>query len=95
MCRNYVHGATCCGLQYQYASTVLSVGGFRQQWCTKECVDMSLFGAEFALNAREMLAVEGIDPAEADVQFTQNGYLFLASSEQAEANMRCNVGMQR
>ncbi|XP_067001498.2 FAD-dependent oxidoreductase domain-containing protein 1 isoform X2 [Anabrus simplex] len=67
---------------YSCASTVLSVGGLRQQFSLKENIEMSLFGAQFIRNIKRHLSVEGADPP--DVQFVPNGYLFLATEDGAE-----------
>ncbi|GLH06195.1 Protein of unknown function [Gryllus bimaculatus] len=67
--------------QYTSASTVLSVGGIRQQFSVPESIQMSLFGAEFLRNVKKHLYVEGHDPP--DVQFTPTGYLFLATEKGA------------
>ena len=46
---------------------------------------MSMYGIEFVKNASRLLEVDG----EADdLQFQENGYLFLASSERGEAVLR-------
>ncbi|GLH06192.1 FAD-dependent oxidoreductase domain-containing protein 1 [Gryllus bimaculatus] len=66
---------------YTSASTVLSVGGIRQQFSVPESIQMSLFGAEFLRNVKKHLYVEGHDPP--DVQFTPTGYLFLATEKGA------------
>lgn len=78
-------------LQYEQASTVLSVGGLRQQFSLKENIEMSMFGAEFLRNIKQHLSVEGQDAP--DVQFTPNGYLFLAS-EKGAAQLQTNAKLQ-
>lgn len=65
-------------LQYAKASTVLSVGGLRQQFSVPENIQMSLFGAEFLRNIKQYLGKES------DVYFTPHGYLLLASERGAE-----------
>jgi len=67
---------------YSRSSTVLSVGGLRQQFSLPENIEMSLFGAEFLREAKKLLAVDGQEPP--DVQFHPHGYLFLASENGAE-----------
>uniref|UniRef100_A0A1B6F2Q8 FAD-dependent oxidoreductase domain-containing protein 1 n=1 Tax=Cuerna arida TaxID=1464854 RepID=A0A1B6F2Q8_9HEMI len=67
--------------QYTQASTPLSVGGLRQQFSLPENIEMSVFGAEFMRNIGDYLSVEGQEPP--DVQFTPNGYLFLATEKSA------------
>jgi len=64
---------------YATCSTGLSVGSIRQQFSISGNVEMSLFGAEFLKNIHPNLTVEGED--EADVQFHEEGYLFLASDK--------------
>ncbi|XP_015604103.1 FAD-dependent oxidoreductase domain-containing protein 1 [Cephus cinctus] len=67
---------------YSKASSVLSVGGLRQQFSLEENIQMSLFGSEFLRNINDYLGVEGF--ADVDVQFQPHGYLFLASEAGAE-----------
>lgn len=74
---------------YTRASTVLSVGGLRQQFSLPENIQMSLYGAEFLRKSKKLLSGEGLEAP--DVQFHPHGYLFLASqmgAEQLEANHR-------
>ncbi|XP_021929318.1 FAD-dependent oxidoreductase domain-containing protein 1-like isoform X2 [Zootermopsis nevadensis] len=77
---------------YVDASTVLSVGGLRQQFSLEENIRMSLFGAEFLRNIKQHLSVEGHDPP--DVQFTPFGYLCLASEEGAQ-QLEENANLQK
>lgn len=67
--------------QYKIASTVLSLGGLRQQFSCEENIKMSLFGADFLTNINEYLHVEG-EPL-VDAQFHQHGYLSLCGRESA------------
>lgn len=67
---------------YTRASTVLSVGGLRQQFSLPENIQMSLFGAEFLRNAKKMLSGENLEGP--DVQFHPHGYLFLATEKGAD-----------
>ncbi|KAJ8680876.1 hypothetical protein QAD02_016663 [Eretmocerus hayati] len=67
---------------YVNASTVLSVGGLRQQFSLEENIEMSKFGAEFLRNINKYLAVEGDPPI--DVHFHPYGYLTLATEACAE-----------
>lgn len=64
---------------YRKASTVLSVGGIRQQFSVPENIQLSMYGMEFLRKSPELLAVEGLDTP--DMQFNPNGYLTLASEE--------------
>lgn len=77
---------------YSQASTVLSVGGIRQQFSLPENIQLSLFSAEFLRNINEYLAV--VDDPPLDLQFNPSGYLFLAS-EKGAATMENNVKVQR
>ncbi|XP_063234755.1 FAD-dependent oxidoreductase domain-containing protein 1-like isoform X3 [Bacillus rossius redtenbacheri] len=67
---------------YAQASTVLSCGGVRQQFTVPENVQMSMYGAEFLYNIKTHLSVP--DHEAPDPQFTQCGYMFLASESSAE-----------
>ncbi|GJQ83828.1 hypothetical protein Trydic_g5686 [Trypoxylus dichotomus] len=62
---------------YAKSSTVLSVGGLRQQFSLPENILMSLFGAEFIRTLKDRFGKD------ADVYFTPNGYLTLASEASA------------
>nr|XP_022902275.1 FAD-dependent oxidoreductase domain-containing protein 1 [Onthophagus taurus] len=73
---------------YAKSSTVLSVGGLRQQFSLPENIQMSLFGAEFIRNLKKRFGND------ADVYFTPNGYLMLAS-EQGAQQLIDNSKLQR
>lgn len=60
---------------YSQSSTVLSVGGLRQQFSLPENIQMSLFGAEFLRTLKKRFGPH------ADCSFTPNGYLLLASED--------------
>nr|XP_023700565.1 FAD-dependent oxidoreductase domain-containing protein 1 [Paramormyrops kingsleyae] len=77
---------------YSQASTVLSVGGIRQQFSLPENIHLSLASADFMRNINEHLGVLNEDPV--DLQFTHSGYLFLAS-EKGAAVMEENYRTQR
>uniref|UniRef100_A0A1A9W064 FAD-dependent oxidoreductase domain-containing protein 1 n=1 Tax=Glossina brevipalpis TaxID=37001 RepID=A0A1A9W064_9MUSC len=62
---------------YERASTVLSVGGLRQQFSLPENIEMSLFGAEFMREIKNHLG-------DVELNFTPHGYLTLASEQGAE-----------
>ncbi len=68
-----------------------SMGGIRQQFSTEENIAMSMFGAEFARQAGDILAVDG---QSADVTFREQGYLVTATARGA-AILRQNYEMQR
>lgn len=76
---------------YKKASTVLSVGGIRQQFSIPENIQLSLYGMEFLRHSPELLEVEGLDTP--DIQFNPNGYLTLASEEGYE-QLRQNYELQ-
>ncbi|KAH8348655.1 hypothetical protein KR084_009490 [Drosophila pseudotakahashii] len=61
---------------YTSASTVLSVGGVRQQFSLAENIEMSLFGYSFVVNGQKHLG-------DVDLCYQPNGYLILASSKGA------------
>ncbi|KAL5285254.1 FOXRED1.2 family protein [Megaselia abdita] len=63
---------------YKQASTVLSVGGLRQQFSLAENIQMSLFGADFMRNYKQYLGDD------VDLNFSPHGYLILASEEGAQ-----------
>jgi FAD-dependent oxidoreductase domain-containing protein 1 len=61
---------------YKIASSMLSAGGIRQQFSLKENILMSEYGARFVKNATRDTLQNNELP---DVQFHENGYLFLAT----------------
>jgi len=67
---------------YTRSSTVLSVGGLRQQFSLKENIQMSLYSADFLRNVPEKLGCE--DGPAPDVQFNPQGYLFMATAQGAD-----------
>ncbi|XP_032216437.1 FAD-dependent oxidoreductase domain-containing protein 1 isoform X2 [Mustela erminea] len=77
---------------YSQASTVLSVGGIRQQFSVPENIQLSLFSIDFLRNVNEYLAV--VDDPPLDIQFNPSGYLLLAS-EKGAAVLESNVRVQR
>ncbi|XP_029142274.1 FAD-dependent oxidoreductase domain-containing protein 1, partial [Protobothrops mucrosquamatus] len=77
---------------YSKASTVLSVGGIRQQFSVEENIWMSSFSANFLRLINDHLGVVGEPPI--DIQFNHSGYLFLASENEA-AVLEENVNIQR
>ncbi|XP_033110412.1 FAD-dependent oxidoreductase domain-containing protein 1-like isoform X2 [Anneissia japonica] len=66
---------------YTRCSTTLSAGGIRQQFTNAENIQMSMYGSEFLHNIKEHLCVADEDPP--NVQFNENGYLFLATENGA------------
>lgn len=83
---------TCANLQYEKASTVLSVGSIRQQFSTPGNVQMSMYSMQFLRDIAAHLSVPGEDPP--DVQLHENGYLLLARRA-TEDVMRENFNLQR
>ncbi|CAK4080853.1 unnamed protein product [Aphanomyces euteiches] len=77
---------------YKRASAVLSAGGIRLQFSERCNIEMSQYGVEFLKNSAENLQVPGSDPV--DVQYTQGGYLFLASNKGVDI-LRENYATQR
>ncbi|NXE97541.1 FXRD1 protein, partial [Menura novaehollandiae] len=77
---------------YSRASTVLSVGGIRQQFSLRENIQMSRFSASFLRNINEHLGMPNEPPI--DIQFQPSGYLFLASPQSAAA-LEATVQLQR
>ncbi len=78
---------------YTRSSTALSVGGIRQQFSTRENIQLSLFSAEFFRRAGATLSVRGEEP---DLGFREGGYLFLATAagvSTMEANHAVQVGL--
>jgi FAD-dependent oxidoreductase domain-containing protein 1 len=63
---------------YAQSSTGLSAGGIRQQFSNTENIQLSKFGASFLKNVNSYLQVDA-DPISVD--FTENGYLFLATEK--------------
>ncbi|XP_064649513.1 FAD-dependent oxidoreductase domain-containing protein 1-like isoform X2 [Lineus longissimus] len=78
--------------KYTQCSTVLSVGGIRQQFSIPENIQMSMFGADFLRNIKQHLSVFDMDPP--DVQFNPQGYLFLATKAGADC-LEKNYKLQR
>ena len=69
---------------YEFASTTLSWGGYRQQFSTPENIRMAAYSIPFLKSAQQTLAVAGEGP---ELGFREQGYLFLAS-EQGESALR-------
>ena len=76
---------------YQACATTRSWGGIRQQFSTPENVRMSMFGAEFARRAHNVLAVDGEGP---ELGFREQGYLFLVDHDNL-ATLETNCRLQR
>lgn len=67
-------------MTYARASSPLSVGSIRQQFSVPENIRMSIFGAGFLRDVDRHLRPDGDDDP-VDVQFHEEGYLFLATPE--------------
>jgi FAD-dependent oxidoreductase domain-containing protein 1 len=76
---------------YSRASSTLSAGGIRQQFSIPENVRMSMYGAEFLHGIRQLEAEAG---DVVDVQFREQGYLFLATDAGRDA-LEGNYATQR
>ena len=63
---------------YEHAPSSRSTGGFRQQFSTRENIEIGLFGAHFFKNVERYLAVDGKAP---DIGLREGGYLLLATPE--------------
>ena len=77
---------------YAHASAMLSAGGIRQQFSLPANIELSMYGVDFLRRLGTDLQVPGQPPP--DVQFKEQGYLFLASP-QGEATLRRNHATQR
>eukprot|EP00927_Polykrikos_kofoidii_P045460 TRINITY_DN39464_c0_g1_i1.p1 TRINITY_DN39464_c0_g1~~TRINITY_DN39464_c0_g1_i1.p1 ORF type:complete len:491 (-),score=81.22 TRINITY_DN39464_c0_g1_i1:208-1680(-) len=78
-------------LQYKHASAMLSAGGIRQQFSLPVNIQLTLYGMDFLRRLPQDLCVPGCDAP--DVQFKEQGYLFLASAD-GEAALRRNRATQ-
>ncbi|MBD3679417.1 MAG: FAD-binding oxidoreductase, partial [Rhodobacteraceae bacterium] len=76
---------------YARSSTALSAASIRQQFSTEVNVRISQFGAEFLKTFSEEMDLD----ENFDLGFIQNGYLFLACSEQTATAMRLSVATQK
>jgi FAD-dependent oxidoreductase domain-containing protein 1 len=76
---------------YGEAATPRSLGGIRQQFSTKENIEMSRFGMQFVKSIGEHLTVDGDAP---DVNLREQGYLFLATADGVDV-LKANHATQR
>lgn len=74
---------------YTHASAMLSAGGMRQQFSLPANIELSLYGIDFLKKAPGILRVEGEDTESPDMQFKEQGYLFL-STPKGEPILRRN-----
>ena len=77
---------------FTHASAMLSCGGVRQQFSLAANIKLSMYGIDFLKRLPVDLAVRGEPPP--DVQFREQGYLFLASPD-GEATLRRNHATQQ
>ena len=77
---------------YARAASSLSLSSIRQQFSTRINIEASLFGLRFLRNANDLLAVEGVSPG---LRLEENGYLYIATSEQGRETLRTNNVLQR
>ena len=76
---------------YEHAASIRSTAGVRVMFSQEENVRMSQYGREFYCGYEEAMAVDG-EPA--SVSFRRQGYLFIAASARAAADMRENHALQ-
>ena len=72
---------------YRQASAVLSAGGLRQQFSLEQNIKMSLYGLEFMRMMQSW-------PSSDDVQFHQQGYVFMANTDSGAQTLRQNHEVQ-
>ncbi len=77
---------------YATASTALSVASIRQQFTTRVNVHISRFGIGFIRDFQKSL---GIDVGIGSLGLKENGYLFLASTDEGAATLTEVAAMQR
>ena len=69
------------------SATALSSSSIRQQFSNPINVQISLFGCQFIRDFADSMKVDALKP---DLNFCENGYLYLASTEQQEQVLRIN-----
>ncbi len=74
------------------AATALSASSIRHHFSKTVNVKISQFGTQFIRDARHLLQIGDSKP---DLCFQENGYLFIAVSEQQEQILRANHEIQR
>ncbi len=77
---------------FSQASTALSVASIRQQFTTEVNVSISRFGIGFIRNFQDSL---GVDVGIGSLGLKENGYLFLASTNEGMATLAEAAAMQR
>jgi glycine/D-amino acid oxidase-like deaminating enzyme len=79
---------------YKSCSAVYSAGGIRIQFSLKENVLMSLYGVDFLRNCCRLLQTSSsYETEEVDVQYVENGYLMLASSQSGKQQLEDNFAL--
>lgn len=86
---------------YRRCSAVYSAGGIRFQFSLQENVLMSLYGMDFLRNCDKLLTPSNSstststseDVQAVDIQYVENGYLILASTEMGAQQLQNNVSM--
>ena len=76
---------------YSQCSTTLSVGGIRQQFSTRENIEISKFGTNFIKSVKDFLSVENFVP---ELSFKEAGYLFLSTAD-GYRQVKSNYELQR
>jgi len=76
---------------FRTSSTTLSAASIRLQFSTPLNIEISRFGVEVIKHLERFLAVDGSVP---DVDFVENGYLFLAT-DAGRTTLERNHGLQR
>ena len=69
------------------SATALSSSSIRQQFSNPINVQISLFGCQFIREFADSMKVDAVKP---DLNFCENGYLYLASTEKQEQVLRIN-----
>lgn len=77
---------------FRTSSTTLSAASIRQQFSTPLNILLSRFGLEVIRHMDRYLAVDGEVP---EVDFVENGYLFLATTDAGLATLEANHAVQR
>ena len=76
---------------FQKAATALSASSIRHQFSNAVNVKMSQFGTQFIQESAQYLTVGEVKP---DLEFRENGYLFLAATDAQEQILRNNHEVQ-
>jgi FAD-dependent oxidoreductase domain-containing protein 1 len=75
-------------------SAVFSAGGIRLQFSLQQNVQMSLYGIDFLRQSKTNLTLtESHHEEPIDIQYVENGYLFLASTDDGARQLKLNHDM--